>query len=556
MLEHGSPLEISRLLSKPLSLIKDTSEKCLQLSEDVQQKFLDAVDIMDELQEACVSTKSQTDKKQQENKAMLMEAEQEKETLEMKKLQREDELRRKQQSLQHEQETFEKAKSKDTTKGIIEGVAYAAFSKLFGPSSEKKPKKSKSHEKFNKAGSTNSRLFEDIDVNLADSLLEDAITLENNTSQLYATLCNIKKDNVLHDVRTCQAKYKRINRREIYVSEEHSQIRHALSLSQIGMSLCQDIIPLCESMNSNEIVHLEIKESVENFHNECETFVEDSKILKADAETKWKEDIQRKQYKDTDNIGTGYNYDLEQVRYKSRITFNRMTKADAEYDRASKKARRARQELANIVSEIAGMNLETLDLEQIVDILCRCLKQLGNLKEEWGKMVSLFQKITSIIDTTLNRSLKEFIDVSKTTRFDKPETFRLSGTKRQILYEEVMKASEVAFFIQHFTESYTEVSERFFMPVLEALPRLLKTSDRGNSSMEEQLKQLQTDSVAAQTRINDHLDMKQHHFQSALKTRLAAIEECLNRRIPELENTCTATTIQGGTISLDPDDFA
>ena len=557
MLECGSPQEICRLLSKPLLIIKDTSEKCLHLAEAVQQKFVDVVSLMDELQEACVSTKSQTDKKQQENKAMLIEAEQEKANWESKKMLSEAEAIRKKQSLQHDQDMFEKAKSKNVTKGVLEGVAYNVLSKLFGPSSEKKPKANKDTT-LDRSGQAeekkNPKPFEDIDVDVAETLLEDAVTLEKNTTQLHAALCNVKETNISLDVKTCKAKFERITRRDCYVSQEHSQINHALLLSDIGLSLCRDLIPLSESMNSEEEQRLEIKDSVEAFHKQCETFVEQIQDLKVDAEKKWRVDLERKmkssKIKISDKTETG-NYDLDHMKYKVDATFRRMVKADAEHDRAAKKARRA----ANIVSDIAGLDMEKLDLDQIVDLLCRCLKQLGNLKEEWGKMISLFQRITNIIDTTLNTSLKSFADVANTTRFDKPETFRLSGRKRQMLYDEVMKASEVAYFIQHFTESYTEVSEKFFLPVLEAMPRLLST-EKGNSQIEENLKKLQTEADSAQAGINEHLDRKQQDFKATIQARLTAIEECLNTRIPEIESSCTGTVEQRNTGTLDPDDFA
>ena len=558
MLESGSPQEICRLLSRPLMIIKDTSEKCLHLAKAVQQKFKDVVSLMDELQEACVSTKSQTDKKKQENKAMLIEAEQEKANLESKKLLSEAEAKRKKHSLQHDQDMFEKAKSKDVTKGVLEGVAYNALSKLFGPSSKKKRKANKDTT-LNRSGQTEEKNppkpFEDIDIDLAETLLEDAVTLENNTKKLHAALCKMKETNILLNVRTCKAKYKRIKRRDCYLSKEHAQIKHALSLSDIGLSLCRDLLPLCEGINCEDQQRLELKASVEAFYKQCETFVEEIQALKVDAERKWKVDLEKKmKINDSDNTETG-NYDLDQLKYKVNITFSRMVKADAEHDRAAKKAKRARRELANIVSEIAGLEMEKLDLNQIIDLLCRCLKQLGNLKEEWSKMVSLFQKITNIIDTTLNTSLKGFADVANTTEFDKPETFKLSSLKRQMLYDKVMKASEVTYFIQHFTESYTEVSEKFFLPVLEVMPRLLKSSGNKSPQIEDKLKQLQTESIAAQKGINDHLDRKQRHFKSTIKARLAAIEECLHTSIPEIESSCTGTVEQRNAGTYDPDDF-
>ena len=555
MLESGSSQEICRLLGRPLSLIKDTSQKCLFLAEAVQLKFGDVVLLMDELQEACVSTKSQTDKKQEENKAMLIEAEEEKELMESKKRLCEDQVKRKHASLQHEQNMFEKAKSKDVSKGILEGVAFKVLSKVFGPSPSKKQeehedsKEDRSDETIDEKASAS--LEQNMDVDLAEILFEDAMSLEKITKTVHTTLDSMSDRNISLDVKTCKAKYERIKRRHCHISEEHSQINQLLFLSEKGISLCGDVIRTSEKMNTENQQHLETKEAVLQLYQECEIFVKQIRIAKGDLERKWTADLERKLNSSTSinsNEKETGNYDLDQVKYKVGTIYKRMMKSAAEHERASKKSRRARIELANILSEIAGLEMETLDLDQIVDLLCRCLKEIGNLKDEWGKMVKLFQSITNIIDTTLNDSLKMFVNVSKTTKFDKPETFRLSGKKRQLLYDEVMKASEVACFIQHFTESYTEVSEKFFLPVLEALPLLLKCTGMRNLQIEEKLKQLQNESIAAQTGINAHLELKQKHFQSTVNERLATLKRVLNKRIPKIENSCTNT--------LDPDDFA
>ena len=555
MLESGSSQEICRLLGSPLSLIKETSQKCLLLAEAVQWKFGDVVLLMDELQEACVSTKSQTDKKQEENKAMLIEVEEENELMENKKRLCKDQVKRKHASLQHEQSMFEKAKSKDVSKGIFEGIAYKVSSKVFGPSPSKKQKKhedskeDRSDETIDEKASAS--LEQNMDVDFAEILFEDAMSLEKNTKTLHTALDSMSDRNISLDVKTCKAKYERIKRRHCHISEEHSQIKQLLFLSEKGISLCGDVIRTSEKMNTENQQHLETKDAVLQFYKECDLSVEHIRILKGNLERKWASDLERKLNSATSinsNEKETGNYDLDQVKYKVGTTYKRMMKSAAEHERASKKLRRTRTELSNIVSEIAGLEMKTLDLDQIVDLLCRCIKELGSLKDEWGKMVKLFQSITNIIDTTLNDSLKSFVDVSKTTKFDKPEIFRLSGQKRQLLYDKVIKASEVAYFIEHFTESYTEVSEKFFLPVLEALPLLLKCTGMRNPQIKEKLKQLQNESIAAQTGINDHLELKQKHFQSTVKARIATLKRVLNKRIPKIENSCTNT--------LDPDDFA
>uniref|UniRef100_A0A4W4E2P8 Uncharacterized protein n=1 Tax=Electrophorus electricus TaxID=8005 RepID=A0A4W4E2P8_ELEEL len=64
--------------------------------------------------------------------------------------------------------------------------------------------------------------------------------------------------------------------------------------------------------------------------------------------------------------------------------------------------------LAEIVSELKHYNLKEIDFNKRIVVLAKGLEIMGQVKEQWEKLVHFFQIISNIVKTTLSENLKHF----------------------------------------------------------------------------------------------------------------------------------------------------
>uniref|UniRef100_A0A4W4E0V9 Uncharacterized protein n=1 Tax=Electrophorus electricus TaxID=8005 RepID=A0A4W4E0V9_ELEEL len=64
--------------------------------------------------------------------------------------------------------------------------------------------------------------------------------------------------------------------------------------------------------------------------------------------------------------------------------------------------------LAEIVSDLKHYNLKEIDFNKRIVVLAKGLEIMGQVKEQWEKLVHFFQIISNIVKTTLSENLKNF----------------------------------------------------------------------------------------------------------------------------------------------------
>ena len=97
---------------------------------------------------------------------------------------------------------------------------------------------------------------------------------------------------------------------------------------------------------------------------------------------------------------------------------------EASCDEVANKTKKA----TNLLAEMKELDLKKIDMEKIRQTLVKGIQALGELREQWGKLVLFFQMLSNLVKRCLSTSLKDFVRISR-NRFDQGDSGMSSSNK-------------------------------------------------------------------------------------------------------------------------------
>jgi len=145
--------------------------------------------------------------------------------------------------------------------------------------------------------------------------------------------------------------------------------------------------------------------------------------------------------------------------------------ADAEFERKLEKS----QELDKLVLEIMHFDEEHATLSDILQILDKAIKAIGELQQSWSKLVIFFKELSNFIKVHLGNRLKGFTDELRASA-DYVVAKGISNygevithLQYELLFKAITKASNGAYMTNIQAKTYYNVSKNHLMPLVERL---------------------------------------------------------------------------------------
>ena len=111
---------------------------------------------------------------------------------------------------------------------------------------------------------------------------------------------------------------------------------------------------------------------------------------------------------------------MKQNAQKEVDTAKEMLKYSQErYDSSTRILKESNDELGKVLADIAKYDMQKIDFEKIRETLIKGIKALANLREQWGKLVRFFQMISNLIKCSMDTSLKDFVESTKSGAYSK-----------------------------------------------------------------------------------------------------------------------------------------
>jgi hypothetical protein len=93
---------------------------------------------------------------------------------------------------------------------------------------------------------------------------------------------------------------------------------------------------------------------------------------------------------------------------KANLLLQALQEAEKRHDAFAQQQKAEQQKLIDIIEKIAALDLDRMSEQEIVDILIESVLQMSRIKEQWGRLIQFFSKLSVQADSTQQVSNKNF----------------------------------------------------------------------------------------------------------------------------------------------------
>ncbi|KAF0022162.1 hypothetical protein F2P81_025587 [Scophthalmus maximus] len=198
------------------------------------------------------------------------------------------------------------------------------------------------------------------------------------------------------------------------------------------------------------------------------------------------------------------------------------------YEKSLENMEKNQRELTDILIEMQNCKIKEIDFNTTIKMLVKGLDAMGRVKEQWEKMVRFFQMVSTIIRTSLSKTLHNFVTTSNDT---KALSYNGKLFAKDLLYTQAFQASNIASLVHMIAGTYTQVSSKYLMDRVSSLGKLMAMDKERPEFLVERQK-LQDDCQAAQLGILQLVVKNKKDFEFKVDDRMKKIEGGLKAVLP------------------------
>lgn len=134
------------------------------------------------------------------------------------------------------------------------------------------------------------------------------------------------------------------------------------------------------------------------------------------------------------------------------------------------------KEVIKLLTDQQNLKLDEIRYDEIIKALEKGIEKLGILKKHWTQLVMFFQKIANIVENVAAKSIEDFANHIDTT------SLKLRNIHKELvidqLYAKAIKATQASSFVNNIATTYVNVSDKFIMPRVSSLSKLIVTDPK------------------------------------------------------------------------------
>ena len=526
------------MLPKSLDSIEAIADDCLVLATSVEKKFIDVMDLVGELLAACTSAKGHYDEQLEKTKIAIEVLNESKKSVEQRQKEIEKQKKETLKEMENAEREFKDAMEQVPSTGDLLGLAVAdAFigvvkniSNLLPGSSAKsghapKPEGGTSRSSSTKSDpSLNDLIVLVGEIQTTTAFIEDLAFGDNNGRP--------KWEMVSKGAEKAKQKFKGFLKKLPRTSSP--QIDENLKkLCNDAMDICDTLLSLRKNFTKDEANVEAVMSRVEKLRKDVETASVGLSMANGGNSLSNKSPHQATQQVENDE--SLMKSAMQSARFKTEMAKQNLTESRKRYDQSCQEFDARMKEMGDILADMAKQNPKKLNLEEITATLVKGMKALGQLREEWGKLVQFFTMLSNLVKCCLATSLKQFVETSKS---QKEIGGQMSDTMRDVLFEEAFKANQIAYVVNTISGTYTEVSQKHLMDRITCLGSLISldpTSPADLQKIMEKKAELSDGCKEAQESIKAIAKRKQKDIDEALDNRIGRIKFEVEAIMPPME---------------------
>ncbi len=510
----GTPDDVAFMTELALESLKERADKCVTLAHDTESKFGHVMDELMELQEASASQKGVEDKKLEEAllKQQILKNRQANQQKEMEEL---EEAKKKNRKLLEEATSqFTEALDSMPTAGdmflaklgetLIDTIAVP--SKVFGTAIEVEGET---------AGGMNMQHIAPDDVVQSEDNMRAAVmngVIETIVGRFDDEEDTLKVDITPEECLQWQEQMKMLKKR--VKSDKESK-----AILDKAVTLCGPLYKLLQS-RSFRGDQKKIQDLKGNFDKLfAKSHAKYAKIQKemggnptasrnpADAKYKKGAAVPKKGIVETMT---------ENAHLKVTMASERLKEKERQNEAAEKAAREGLKELHSTMEELAQVDLTKSDIESVQRVLQKGFSALSEVREIWYRLALFFSRIARLVEE--HHDQVQFFDKA-TCKMLKSRT----DFCQRFMYKCALNATQSAVQVKSLAELYTKVSDKYFLPPLNILPRL--TMPNAGDNVNRLAWELKEQCESSSKGIQDMLDEEGKKYKKRLQQRIEKLEE-------------------------------
>ena len=214
--------------------------------------------------------------------------------------------------------------------------------------------------------------------------------------------------------------------------------------------------------------------------------------------------------------------------FNARLSQTRLEQAEKRLDSYHSAYMAAMDQMRSLTAKIAELDHEVFDLKQVIEMLKEAFILLGQLREQWFKIVQFFTDFSVQVGTGFKENVVPYLDTLRSGIADE-ETLEVDRKVNLDLLngETSVNFYREAYFLYSLSRTYFYVSNKYLLPRLGALTNLLAaTTDDQRLRL---LTQLGDDITTVQDEVQELVEKRREHYERLIRKKQAEI----NRRIDQ-----------------------
>eukprot|EP00092_Neocalanus_flemingeri_P022121 GFUD01023997.1.p1 GENE.GFUD01023997.1~~GFUD01023997.1.p1 ORF type:complete len:725 (+),score=235.41 GFUD01023997.1:49-2223(+) len=254
---------------------------------------------------------------------------------------------------------------------------------------------------------------------------------------------------------------------------------------------------------------------------------------------------------------------LNNAHLKVECSREQLKSCEERLEKALHKSRESQVAKMKIEKSLEEYDLQTKELPQLLKVIEEGLVAMGEMKQEWSKLLRFFTSIATIIDAATGPAIKSFEDyVSKTgeKRLKRGDEFEPSDMIRQQIYGITKEAGKQAFVVNRIAGCYSTISRQHLMPLVAKLNSMIVLDkERDGTKINEHKMALREASAKARYAIDEITQENIYRARQMLQDRMTELDTLVDTCIPALPTNKMlavqqeAKQITGGDVAPDPE---
>jgi len=186
-----------------------------------------------------------------------------------------------------------------------------------------------------------------------------------------------------------------------------------------------------------------------------------------------------------------------------------------------------------VIEQLQIAKDEKIEFDKIKKVLTAGIKALGELREQWAKLVTFFQMVRNLIKVSLHGAVDKFLQYARTGEEKRIGGMTLSKLHQDMVYNNSFKAIKIAYLVEHISTAYVNMSSTHITHRMAGLAKILGyDAEKEKDKIEAEMQKINDGCDEAQKQIKVQIAKEKRDYMANIGKRVNKIQRELDATLP------------------------